>query len=158
MKNITMMFFPEKNAYEFDYHKGNLWRCRYTSADAKSLHYKMLLPLTVKPISIKPKLVEGVGNLYTIGSYQTISEAQSPFMEVDVVYEHIENDIDASDWLDKVLSFLGEEVNETMNSVVVRKGDGILYAGQAVSNKFRCFLCRDVLKLHGYRKQCRIGQ
>jgi hypothetical protein len=52
----------------------------------------------------------------------------------------------------------GEEVNETMNSVVVRKGDGILYAGQAVSNKFRCFLCRDVLKLHGYRKQCRIGQ
>jgi len=104
------IFFPEKNAYEFDYHKGNLWRCRYTSADAKSLHYKMLLPLTVKPISIKPKLVEGVGNLYTIGSYQTISEAQSPFMEVDVVYEHIENDIDASDWLDKVLSFLGEEV------------------------------------------------
>ncbi|EAW9329080.1 hypothetical protein OK28_21835 [Salmonella enterica] len=102
--------FPEKITYKFNYQKEHFWRCRYTSTNSKSLHYKILLPLTVKPVSVEPVPVEGFDNFYTIGCYQTVSESQSPFMEVSVIYENIENDIDASDWLDKVLSLLGEMV------------------------------------------------
>ncbi|WP_318357056.1 hypothetical protein [Enterobacter sp.] len=105
-----VFYFPEKITYDFNYQKKNFWRWHYTSANVKSLDYKILLPVAVKPISVKPMPVEGLYTFYTIGFYQTMPESQYPFMEVDVVYEHIENDIDASDWLDYVLSLLGETV------------------------------------------------
>ncbi|HGB2517933.1 TPA: hypothetical protein ACIUK6_005033, partial [Salmonella enterica subsp. enterica serovar Rough:g,s,t:-] len=53
------------------------------------LYYKILLPSDVKPVSIKPELIAGTNNLYATGCYKTISEAKSPFTELDVVYEHI---------------------------------------------------------------------
>lgn len=90
-----IIFFPEKITYKFNYQKEHFWRCHYTSTNSKSLHYKILLPLTVKPVSVEPVPVEGFDNFYTIGCYQTVSESQSPFMEVSVIYENIENDIDA---------------------------------------------------------------
>ncbi|WP_206609292.1 hypothetical protein, partial [Salmonella enterica] len=48
-----------------------------------------ILPSDVKPGSIKPELIAGTNNLYATGCYKTISEAKSPFTELDVVYEHI---------------------------------------------------------------------
>ncbi|WP_206609651.1 hypothetical protein, partial [Salmonella enterica] len=62
---------------------------RYTSSEITKLYYKILLPSDVKPGSIKPELIAGTNNLYATGCYKTISEAKSPFTELDVVYEHI---------------------------------------------------------------------
>lgn len=47
-------FFSEKITYKFNYQEKHFWRCRYTSTNSNSLHYKILLPLTVKPISMDP--------------------------------------------------------------------------------------------------------
>lgn len=108
--NNDKFLFPEEITYTTEYQKGNFWRCHYTSINAKSLHYKILLPLSVRPVSVNPMPVKGLDNFYIIGCYQTIPGSQSPFMEVNVVYEHIENDVDASDWINKVLYLLGEEI------------------------------------------------
>ncbi|EIC5054165.1 hypothetical protein K9Z21_004489, partial [Salmonella enterica] len=114
-----VVYFPEKITYDFDYQKKHFWRCRYTSASLKGLHYKILLPLTVRPIIIEPTSVDGLEGVNIIGSYQTIPEYQSSFMEVNVVYGHIKNDIDASDWLDKILSLLGEKIIHRKNNYSV---------------------------------------
>ncbi|HEC5282980.1 TPA: hypothetical protein R3V32_004492 [Enterobacter cloacae] len=104
------ILFPEVITYSFDYQQKHLWRCRYTSIGSKSLHYKMLLPLSVKPVNIEPEPIKGLHGFYSIGRYQTVSESEFPFMETEVVYEYITNDIDASDWLDYILLLLEEEV------------------------------------------------
>lgn len=102
--------FPESVTYSFEYQQEHFWRCRYTSSDAMSLYYKILLPLEVKPVSIKPETISGTNNIFTIGCYQTIPGGKYPFIEVDVVYEHINNDIDTSDWGEYILDLLGEEI------------------------------------------------
>ncbi|HGB2151115.1 TPA: hypothetical protein ACIUI5_004354, partial [Salmonella enterica subsp. enterica serovar Chailey] len=71
--------------------------------------YKILPPPDVKPGSIKPELIAGTNNLYATGCYKTISEAKSSFTELDVAYEHINNDIDTSDWGKHILGLLGEK-------------------------------------------------
>ncbi|WP_218976273.1 hypothetical protein, partial [Salmonella enterica] len=53
---------------------------------------QILLPPDVKPGSIKPELIAGTNNLYATDCYKTISEAKYPFTELDVIYEHINND------------------------------------------------------------------
>lgn len=109
-KSNSGILFPETITYTFDYQQKNFWRCRYTSAKAKSLHYTILLPLDVKPISVEPALIEGCESIYTIGIYQTVVGSKSPFIEIAVTYEHIENDIDASEWLDYILMISGETI------------------------------------------------
>ncbi|ELA4569404.1 hypothetical protein RFR07_001648 [Salmonella enterica] len=109
-KYSNRVSFPESVTYTFEYQKEHFWRCRYTSSDGTSLYYRILLPLEVKPVSIKPERIAGNNNLYAIGCYQTVSGAKYPFTEVDVVYEHINNDIDASDWGEHILDLLGEEI------------------------------------------------
>lgn len=104
------ILFPEAITYSFDYQQKHLWRCRYTSTGSRSLHYKIPLPLSVKPVNIEPRPIKGLHGFYTIGCYQTVSESEFPFMETDVVYENITNDIDASDWLDYILLLLEEEI------------------------------------------------
>ncbi|KNC91324.1 hypothetical protein [Trabulsiella odontotermitis] len=104
-----VMFFPEVITYSSDFQKEHLWRCRYTSTNSKSLHYKILLPLNVKPVSIEPKPIDKLHGFYTIGCYQTIPDTEFPFMEIAVIYEFIKNDIDASEWLDYISLSQGEE-------------------------------------------------
>ncbi|HCJ7758714.1 TPA: hypothetical protein NV424_002517 [Citrobacter freundii] len=131
-----VFYFPEKITYSFDYQEKHFWRCRYTSANSKSLHYKILLPLAVRPIIIEPTSVDGLDGVNIIGSYQTIPEYQSSFMEVNVVYEHIKNDIDASDWLDKILSLLGEKIiNRKDNYSVSGKYSDVLTSNEFDSDK-----------------------
>ncbi len=43
--------------------------------------------------------------LVAIRSFQS-----PPFTELDVVYEHINNDIDTSDWGKHILGLLGEKI------------------------------------------------
>lgn len=109
-KNDKFKNFPESVTYSIEHQNEHFWRCRYTSSQVTSLYYKILLPQDVKPVRIKPELIAGTNNLYAIGCYQTISGAKFPFTEVDVVYEHINNDIDASDWGEHILGLLDEEI------------------------------------------------
>lgn len=108
--DYNKLYFPELVTYSFEHQQEHFWRCRYTSSEAVSLYYKILLSLELKPVSIEPERIAGTNDLYAIGCYQTISGSEYPFVEVDVVYEHINNDIDASDWLGNVLFSLGEMV------------------------------------------------
>lgn len=104
------MSFPDTITSTFDYQQNNFWRCRYTSTGSKSLHYKILLPLSVKPINVKAKAIKGLDNLYTIGCYQTVTNHELPFLEIVVSYEFIKMDIDASEWLNYTVQLLGEEI------------------------------------------------
>ncbi|HDR2756236.1 TPA: hypothetical protein QCJ76_004898 [Enterobacter asburiae] len=104
------ILFPEIITFSSDYQQKQLWRCRYTSTNSRSLHYKILLPLNVKPVNIEPKPIKGLHGFYTIGCYKTVPESEFPFMETEVIYEYITNDIDASDWIDYILPLLEEEV------------------------------------------------
>lgn len=65
--------FPESVIYSFEYQEEHFWQCRYISSEVTRLYYKILLPLDVKPVSIKPELIAGTNNLYAIGCYQSIS-------------------------------------------------------------------------------------
>src|SRR5690606_18662286 len=47
---------------------------------------------------------------YNIGCYQLIPESQFPAMEVNVAYEYIEKEIDASDWLEKITFLFDEKI------------------------------------------------
>lgn len=138
------ILFPEAITYSFDYQQKHIWRCRYTSTDSRSLHYKILLPLSVKPVNIEPEPIKGLHGFYTIGCYQTASESEFPFMETDVAYEYITNDIDASDWLDYILSLLGEEIIHRKNYYSVSgKYSDILtrndFDGNIVISRIRVF-------------------
>ncbi|MFL4214761.1 hypothetical protein P9423_22705 [Enterobacter mori] len=138
------ILFPEAITYSFDYQQKHLWRCRYTSTGSSSLHYKIPLPLSVKPVNIEPRPIKGLHGFYAIGCYQTVSETEFPFMETDVVYEYITNDIDASDWLDYILFLLEEEIIHRKDyysvggkySDVLTKND---FDGKIVISRIRVF-------------------
>lgn len=68
-KNSKIENPPESVTYGFEYQKEHFWRCRYTSSEVTSLYYKKLLPLDVKPVSIKPELISGTNSSYTIYRY-----------------------------------------------------------------------------------------
>lgn len=138
------LLFPEAITYSFDYQQKHIWRCRYTTTGSGSLHYKILLPLSVKPVNIEPEPIKKLHGFYTIGCYQTVSKSEFPFMETDVVYEYITNDIDASDWLDYILSLLGEEIIHRRNYYSVSgKYSDILtknyFDGKIVISRIRVF-------------------
>ncbi|MEW7312652.1 hypothetical protein AB1E22_07995 [Buttiauxella gaviniae] len=47
--------FPDEVSYSIEYQKEHFWRCVYTSTPNESLHYKIVLPMQVKPAAVKPK-------------------------------------------------------------------------------------------------------
>jgi len=104
------LYFPEIITFNLNYQKENFWLCRNCSARSESLHYKILLPLSLQPISIEPIPIDGINNFYNIGCYQPIPETQLPAMEVNVAYEYIEKEIDASDWLEKITFLFDEKI------------------------------------------------
>lgn len=101
--------FPKQVSYSIDYQKEHFWRCVYTSTSSEALHYKIVLPLQVKPVLTKPTEIEGLG-LTMIGLYRTLKAEETPYMEVTVAYEAIGNEMNGSDWLYHVLNLMGEEI------------------------------------------------
>ncbi|HHQ6725416.1 TPA: hypothetical protein ACSTNG_005279 [Serratia fonticola] len=99
--------FPLEVTYPLEYQKENFWRCRYTSAENESLHYKIIIPLYVKPVLVTPKNINELG-VTMIGLYRTVAE--KPYLEVAVAYEYIKNEMNASDWLYRVLDLMGETI------------------------------------------------
>lgn len=100
--------FPDEVSYSIEYQKEHFWRCVYTSTSNESLHYKIVLPIRVKPAAIKPKEIEGLG-ITTIGLYRTPEDVDR-YLEVVVAYETVTNEINGSDWLYHILELMGETI------------------------------------------------
>ena len=68
-KMVKSKIPPESVTYSFEYQKEHFLAMLYTSSEVTSLYYKILLPLDVKPVSIKPELISGTNSFYTIYRY-----------------------------------------------------------------------------------------
>ena len=99
--------FPLQQSYSKEEQIERYWKCNYTEGESQ-LSYWILLPKDVKPLEIKKKELEGL-NLYNIGRYVS-TDANFAMLEVNVYYEHYEYEMNASDWLAKKLSMMGEDV------------------------------------------------
>lgn len=98
--------FPVEQTLTPDYLKTNFWKCNFTSVD-KPLQYWILLPNRVKVINVN--LIDHDELRFTVmGQYSTVDS--NPYMEVQVMYEHIKYDLNPSDWLVKKLAIMGETV------------------------------------------------
>ncbi|WP_338577529.1 hypothetical protein [Erwinia sp. E_sp_W01_1] len=71
------------------------------------LHYWVILPEKVKPAGVEPVAFPDTG-LTNIGRYFTSDS--SPYLEVWAAYERCQCEMNASDWLFKKLSLMGEKV------------------------------------------------
>ena len=98
--------FPIKQELSTDFLQNNFWKCRYNSA-GDELDYLVILPNNVKPTKIEPLPIENTG-LTRIGQYISVDE--SPYLEVQVVYEHCPYEMNASDWIAKTLHITNESV------------------------------------------------
>ncbi len=98
--------FPVKQELSKEFLQKNFWKCLYTSA-SDELNYWMILPNNVKPVKLEPSPINDIG-LTNIGKYVRVDE--SPYLEVQVVYEHNPYEMNASDWIEKKLYIIKEEI------------------------------------------------
>lgn len=106
--NVEMSYeFPVASAYTGQETQQHFWKCLYTSAPEEMLNYWVVLPQGVKPTELDAVDFPAV-RLTNIGRYLTTDA--SPYLEVWVGYEHCQWEMNASDWLFKKLSLMGEKV------------------------------------------------
>lgn len=98
--------FPVVQTLSDDYLKDNFWKCLYTSSEEK-LHYWVLLPTNVKTTQVKAVNIPEL-SLTNIGQYVRLDN--SPYLEVQIAFEHCVYEMNASDWLFKKLAIMGEEI------------------------------------------------
>jgi len=100
--------FPVEQKLQPEFLTQNFWKCHYTSAKDQ-LHYWIVLPNNVKPTKLEPVPILAV-QLTNIGQYNSIDNG--PYLEVEMVTEHVAYDINASDWLLKKIVLTGESILE----------------------------------------------
>ncbi|WES97524.1 hypothetical protein P2W68_22260 [Chryseobacterium arthrosphaerae] len=98
--------FPVEQTYTKEYLQKNFWKCLYTTGE-ENLHYWVILPQNVKPNKVEPIKINEL-SLVNIGQY--VRDDNSPYLEVQVAYEHYKYEMNASDWLKKKLAIMGEEI------------------------------------------------
>ncbi|UKB85003.1 hypothetical protein LF887_05055 [Chryseobacterium sp. MEBOG06] len=98
--------FPVEQTYTKEYLQANFWKCLYTTGD-ENLHYWAILPNSVKPNKLEPVRINEL-SITNIGQY--VRDDNSPYLEVQVAYEHYEFEMNASDWIKKKLVMMGEEI------------------------------------------------
>ncbi|WP_338564680.1 hypothetical protein [Erwinia sp. E_sp_W01_6] len=99
--------FPVSPALTKEEIQERYWKCLYTSAQQEMLHYWVVLPKNIKPTELEPVTFAETG-LINIGRYFTTDD--SPYLEVWAGYERCQWEMNASDWLFKKLSLMGEKV------------------------------------------------
>ncbi|KAA5920586.1 MULTISPECIES: hypothetical protein [Pantoea] len=99
--------FPVVSNYTDEEARSNYWKCQYTSADKKMLHYWVVLPNRLKPAELKLQNIAEVG-LINIGRYSTNDNL--PYMEVWAAYERCQWEMNPSDWLFNKLELMGEKI------------------------------------------------
>ena len=104
MEEVKKISFPIKQTLTNDFLSNNFWKCLYTSAE-HHLHYWILLPNNVKPIQLDPVRLK---DMTVIGQYVRIDG--SPYLEVLVMYEYCKFEMNASDWVQKIIYSLGESI------------------------------------------------
>jgi hypothetical protein len=142
--------FPIEQELSVSYLKENFWKCNFTSAEYP-FQYWIILPNSVKPTSIETKEIKGIG-LTIIGQYTRIDD--SPYLEVSVAYEFCKYEMNASDWLQKKLYQMGEQI------INYREIDGkstgkyldiltfkIMHSGEQVVSRFTCLKDYDKEKM-----------
>lgn len=107
MSNYISYDFPLASPFTKEEMQQRYWKCLYTSSSEKMLHYWVALPQSLKPAEIKPVDFPEVG-LVNIGRY--ITSDDTPYLEVWAAYERCEWEMNASDWLFKKLSIMGEKI------------------------------------------------
>lgn len=98
--------FPTKQTLSNDYLIDNFWKCLYTSSEVK-LQYWVLLPINVKTTQINAVNIPEL-SLTNIGQYVRVDD--TPYLEVQIAFEHCVFEMNASDWLYKKLAIMGEEI------------------------------------------------
>lgn len=98
--------FPIEQRLSNEHLQQNFWKCLYTSGE-EPLHYWIILPNQVKPTKLDPVVMKDI-RLTNIGQYTRIDA--SPYLEVQVVYEHSLYEMNASDWLLKKIVLTNETV------------------------------------------------
>ena len=115
--NETKKFsFPLEQKITNDVLSKSFWKCLYRSAEPQ-MHYWILLPNNVSPIRITP---EKNNNTTIIGTYATNDD--SPYLEVEVLYEYCRYEINASDWALKKIKSMGDTVLDY--KIIEGKSDG----------------------------------
>jgi len=117
-QQIKKYSFPTEQRLSPDELRAAFWKCNYTEG-SKPLHYWVILPNNVKPLVVEPVQADEV-NLTIIGQY--VRTDDSPYYEVQVVYEHVNYEMNASDWLLKKISLMGETILE--NRIVQGESTG----------------------------------
>lgn len=107
MNEYSKLVFPVENPYHADEASKIFWKCLYTSSTQEMLHYWVILPQNVQPVELNSVNFPDL-NLINIGRY--ITQDASPYMEVWLAYERCQWEINASDWLYKKLSMMGEHI------------------------------------------------
>ena len=99
--------FPLVSRFTKEEIQQHFWKCLYTSAKQEMLHYWVILPKNIKPAELEPVAFPDTG-LTNIGRFFTSDS--SPYLEVWAAYERCQWEMNASDWLFKKLSLMGEKV------------------------------------------------
>jgi len=100
------IIFPLKNNFTDEYLVQNFWKAKYSEA-GESFKYWIILPKNVKPIELKPYVVEGI-DITSIGTYKVINK--DPYLEVAVYYCEIKNNTSPKDWLLDILKLSKETI------------------------------------------------
>lgn len=119
--------FPLEAKFTKEYLQASFWKCNYSSA-GEALAYWVILPNQVKPTKVEPAEVKAL-NLTNIGQYTTIDK--SPYIEVEVAYETVKENIQPADWLLGKLKLMNENV---LNQNPVKTASGEQYL-DALSSK-----------------------
>ena len=96
--------FPIEQTLSDKFCRENFWKCLYESA-SDNLHYWIILPNNVKPIEVRPTKAN---NTTVIGQYIRLDDG--PYLEVLVLYEYYEHEMNVSDWAEKKLYKMGEQL------------------------------------------------
>lgn len=107
MSEYSSWVFPVENFYSEDEVNKKFWKCLYTAPAQEMLHYWVILPKNVQPVELNSVAFPDLG-LINIGRY--ITQDASPYMEVWLAYERCQWEMNASDWLYKKLSMMGEQI------------------------------------------------
>lgn len=109
--NQINLNFPTKYSDELNNElKTSFWKCNDDSHHNSALHYSLIIPNNVKPTSLIEKNIQGVDSIKEIASYRRVDE--SPYLEVQLVYQKLEHEINPSDWQYNLLKISNEQIVE----------------------------------------------
>lgn len=107
--NQISLNFPIKYSEELNKElKTSFWKCNDDSRSNSTLHYYLEIPNNVKPTNLDERNIRGIDSIKEIASYKKIDE--TPYLEVQVVYQTLEHEINPSDWLYNLLKITNEEI------------------------------------------------